>query len=628
MQDLKQSAQQCAAEFWEAFRRLDDDLLNAGSRSGFEEVDALMKRFDSFKATFDNLVRQTEVKHIRQRNALLPIHKLPDELLHLIFHLLLFTTTGLRRSRYVQRISTLRAVSWWWRDLIGRSPLFWAHISSKDHADFVSEALERSLNLPLHLRYIGSHAYRRELAFWDKAFAHHHRWESVAIHEPEGGVIQKYFYLPTPSLKNLLLSTVTGNVRVEAGLDKLFGGALANLEVLRAVQWQNIDWSYGHFTRLRVLEIEDHYALTMGTIFDILSGNPCLEVFRLHYAIIAPYTPPHPLPSPIDLESLKELKWMEVQQEMDPWTGLEGRDVALARILQRIRVPACSKFEVSSWLQDGSGVSPEELVRLILPPMQVIKTARTASEQSTPHPVVVEALFGESEFQLKVSKDSCSSPSFSIRLEALPRSIAKRWMTEQLGEESGRTLDLRLSFEYPGGESSLEDIIYFQQWESVTKLAIDGSSGSQRTIAHELFQLSTPCVSPNGAKMMPFPALQTLRLSYLSFKGKDLIASMTTRFSSNAPITSEAGISAPAALTIVLADGTGVYTEAYIDEIEAIPGIKVVKFLEESPPMHDASSVHSASDWPPPRQPFQLDDDDESGDPSGLEGDPDSENPI
>ncbi|KAG8972325.1 hypothetical protein FRC05_010167 [Tulasnella sp. 425] len=585
--------------------------------TGFEEVDALMKRFDSFKATFDNLVRQTEVKHIRQRNALLPIHKLPDELLHLIFHLLLFTTTGLRRSRYVRRISTLRAVSWWWRDLIDRTPLFWAHISSKDHADFVSEALERSLNLPLHLRCIGSYTYQRELAFWDKAFAHHHRWESVAIHEPEGRAIQKYFYFPTPTLKNLLLSTTWGYVMGEASLDKLFGGASS-------------DWSHGHFTRLRVLEIEDHYTLTMGAIFDILAGNPCLEVFRLHFASFPPYTPPHPLPSPIDLESLKELKWTEVQQEVEPGTDLEGRDVALARILQRIRVSACSKFEVDSWLQDGSGVSPEELVRLILPPMQVIKTARTASGQSRPHPVVVDALFGESEFQLKASKDSCSSPSFSIKVKALPRSIAKRWMTEQLGEELGRTLDLRLSFEHPGSESSLEDIIYFQQWESVTELDINGGSGSQRTIARKLFQLlSTPCVSASGAKIMPFPALQTLRISKLFFKGKDLVASMTTRFSSDAPIASGNGVSTPAALSITLADGTGGRPEEYFNKVQAIPGIKALRlFEEERPAIHDMSSTLSVSDWPPPQQPFLLEDDDESGDPSGLEVDPDFEDDV
>ncbi|KAG8947401.1 hypothetical protein FRC04_010721 [Tulasnella sp. 424] len=635
MQGLKQASEQCAAEFWEAFQRL-DGMLDTGSESGFEGIDALLKRFDSFKATFDDLVRQTEVKPIRQRNALLPIQKLPDELLQLIFHLLLFTTTGLRRSHYVRRISTLRAVSWSWRNLIDRAPLFWAHISSKDHADFVSEALEKSLNLPLHVRSMGSDTHERELAFLDKVFAHRHRWESVAIHEPQAELVQTYFHFPAPTLKKLLLSTDSRQPSEGAGFNKVFGGELENLEVLRAVRWKTIEWSDTHFTQLRVLEIEDYDRLNMGAIFNILAGNPCLEVFRLDFIAFAPYTPPHPIPSPIALESLQELTWTNVRQEVETPTG--GSDVALTRILQRIRVPTCSKFEVDSWLQDGSGVSPEELVRLILPPMQV--TARTTCEKSNLHPIVVDASFGESEFQLKASRGvegrreasrgSCSTPSFSIKVGALPRSIAKRWMTDQLGGESARTLELRLSFEYAEGGPSLGDVIYFQEWESVSKLDINGGSESQQSIARELFLLlSTPCDSANGVKIMPFPALQTLRLSNLPFKGKDLVASMTARFGSDTTIASGDGVSALAALSIILADGAGGRTEEYLDKIRAIPGIKALKLFEEKafslfgepPTIHDTSSILSVSDWPP-LGPFI----EESGNSSESEGDAHSEN--
>ncbi|KAG8947662.1 hypothetical protein FRC04_010596 [Tulasnella sp. 424] len=613
MQSLKQASEQCAAEFWEAFRRL-ECTLDIGSESGFEGIDASLKRFASFKATCANLVRHTEVKHIRQRNALLPIQKLPDELLHLIFHLLLFTATDLRRNFYVWRISTLRAVSWSWRDLIDCTPRFWAHISSKDHTDFVSDALKKSLNLPLHMKYTGSVMHEPELAFLDKVFAHRHRWESVAIHEPQGELVQTFFHFPAPTLKKLLLSTDTGYASGGGALDELFGGELKNLEVLRAVRWKNIKWSDAYFTGLRVLEIEDYYMLDMGPIFNILAGNPCLEVLRLHFIAFAQYTPPHPIPSPIALESLRELTWTDVRQEVETRTG--GRDVALTRILQCIRVPACSKFEVDSWLQDGSGVSPEELVRLILPPMQV--AARTTSGISNLHPVVVDASFGERGFQLKASRDSRSTASFSVDLGALPRSLAKRWMTDQLGEESPRTLDLRLSFEYTEDEPSVADVIYFQQWESVTQLDIDGSSGSQQSIARELFRLlATPYDSANGVKIMPFPALQTLRLSNLiAFNGEDLVASMTARFSSDAPIASGNGVSTPAALSIILGDVTGGHPEEYFNKIRAIQGIKALRLFEERPAIDDISSILSVSDWPPPQP---LDDVDEAWDQSATE---------
>ncbi|KAG8947658.1 hypothetical protein FRC04_010592 [Tulasnella sp. 424] len=619
MQGLKQASEVWAIEFWETFRRL-DGMLDTGSESGFEGIDASLRRFDSFKATFDNLVRHTEVKNIRQRNALLPIQKLPDNLLHLIFHLLLFTTTGIRKNLYVWRISTLRAVSWSWRDLIDRTPLYWVRISSGDGTDFVSDALKKSLNLPLHIKYTGSVMYGPESAFLDTVSAHRHRWESVAIHEPQGELVQTYFHFPAPSIKELLLSTDTGYASGGGGLDELFGGELKNLEVLRAVRWKNVEWDDAYFTRLRVLEIEDCYMLDMGPIFNILAGNPCLEVFRLHFIAFARYHPPHPIPSPIVLESLRELTWTDVRQEVETPTG--GTDVALARILRHIRVPACSKFEVEVWMKDGSGVSPEELVRLILPPMQV--AARTTSGKSNLHPVVVDASFGERGFQLKASRDSRSTASFSVDLGALPRSLAKRWMTDQLGEESPRTLDLRLSFEYTEDEPSVADVIYFQQWESVTQLDIDGSSGSQQSIARELFRLlSTPCDSVNGVKIMPFPALQTLRLfNLIAFNGEDLVASMTARFSSDAPpIASGDGVSAPAALSIILADGPGGRPEKYFNKIRAIPGIKDLKFFEEPPTIRDTPSIFSV--WPPPQP---LDDINESWDPSESEGDADFDN--
>lgn len=258
-------------------------VLNLRSRpkSEFHSIDAFINRLDSFKTSFDSLVRKTELKTIRQRNALLPIQKLSEELLLLIFQSILLTSTARRRRLYVRRISALRAVSSAWRDLIDRTPLFWTHVSSNDHPDFVSNALEKSLGLPLHLNYTAFSPSESESAFFDKASAHQTRWKSVALHEPSAELLQTYFHVPSPFIKALLLSTSIDYASGEAGLDKLLGGEAATLEELRAVGWKNIVWSEAHLTQLRTLEIEDYQMLGMEVIFNILAENPSLEILRL-----------------------------------------------------------------------------------------------------------------------------------------------------------------------------------------------------------------------------------------------------------------------------------------------------------------------------------------------------------
>ncbi|KIO24515.1 hypothetical protein M407DRAFT_212546 [Tulasnella calospora MUT 4182] len=584
MQALKEAAEQCAAEFLEAFQRIDGEL-GTESKSEFHGIDAFVNRLNRFKAAFDNLVRQTEVTTIRQRNALLPIQKLPEELLRLIFHITLLVSADRRRSHYVRRISALRAVSWAWRGLIDRTPLFWTHISSNDHPDFVSNALERSLNLPLYLKHTVPTAPARRPAFFDKVSAHQNRWKYVVLHEPTAELLQTYFHVPNPSITGLLLSTDTGYASGEASLNKLLGGEIANLEELRAVRWKNIVWSEVHFRQLRVLEIEDYHMLGMGVIFDILAENPCLEIFRLHSIVFARYTLPSPTPPPINLDRLVELKLVNIEQVVETETG--GKDAAITRLLRRIRIPACSNFEMDSWLKDGPGISSEELVDLIPPPMQVI--ARGRLETSDTRPVVVDACFGEGNFQFKAVRGSRSRPSFAIKLGALPRSIAKKWITEQMEEESAQTLDLRLRFEYPEGELSLDDISYFQRWESVTSLDINGRSLPPYPSSREfLWHLSTPFVSETRGETMPFPRLKNLRLFDLPFKGKDLVNSITLRFGSDAP--------APEELAIILADGLAGRPEWYIDSIKTIPGVKDVRLSDD---LDEMCSVSSVSDWPP-----------------------------
>ncbi|KAG9045872.1 hypothetical protein FS837_005540 [Tulasnella sp. UAMH 9824] len=590
MEALKQAAELCAAEFLEAFQRV-DGALGTEPKSEFHSIDAFVNRLDSFKLSFDSLVRKAEVKTIRQRNALLPVQKLSEELLRLIFHNILLPSAARRRRHYVRRISALRAVSSVWRELIDRTPLFWTHISSKDHPGFISDALEKSLNLPLHLKYTALSPSESESAFFDKASAHQTRWKSVAMHEPSAELLQTYFHAPNPFITALILSTDTGYGSGEAGLDKLLGGEVANLEQLRAVRWEDIVWSEAHLTQLRILEIEDYQMLGMGVMFTILAENPSLEILRLRSIQFARYTPPFPAAPQINMGHLLELELVGFEQELENGTegpGTGGGDVAVAHILQRIRIPACHRFEIQVLFRNGSGISPEELVHLIPHPMQVVSRGRPVSH---PRNAIMNAYFEEGKLQIKAFRDPRSRPSFTINLIDLPNTIARKWLTEQMGEESGQTLDLRLRFDYSEGELSLDDIASFQRWESVTCLDIIGRPRPPYGPTREfLWHLSTPFVAENGAKIMPFPRMKTLRLLDFPFKGKDLVDSITLRFHSDTP--------APEELKIILGDGPGGRPESYIDSMKSIGGVKDVGFYDDIE-LDETYSVSSGSDWPP-----------------------------
>lgn len=294
---------------------------------------------------------------------------------------------------------------------------------------------------------------------------------------------------------------------------------------------------------------------------------------------------------------LVELKLAGIEQELETGTeraGAGGGDVAIAHILQHIRSPVCHKLEIQLRLRNGSGISPEELVDLIPPPMQVL--SRGGPEVFDSRHAIVNAYFEEEKLQIRAFRDPPSRPSCTIALIDFPNTIARKWLIEQMGEESGQTLDLRLRFDYSEGELSLDDIASFQRWESVTCLDIIGPSRPPYGLSpsREFLQhLSTPFVSENGAKMMSFPRLKTLRLSDLPFKGKDLVDSITLRFHSDTL--------APEELTIILGDGPGGRPESYFDSIRTIAGVKDVRFYDGLE-MDEMYSVSSESDWPPHKE--------------------------
>ncbi|KAG8931213.1 hypothetical protein FRC00_000845 [Tulasnella sp. 408] len=558
-----------------------------------------------FKAAFDDSFHRDVAKHVRHRNALLPIATLPVEILQMIFNIVLFSPRGRRKDRFVWRLTTLRGVSWSWRDLIGRTPSFWAHLSSEDHTDFISEALERSSQTPIHLKHIGKFRDGPDVLFLDKVLPHVHRWEFVAIHQPNLNVAGKYFSISAPNIKTLLLSSL-GNGTYEAGaVGSLFGADLANLEVLR-VDFCGLDWRGVCCTRLRILDIERELSCDMGAILHILASNPRLEILRLHDITFHRDSQPDSIPAPIPLDHLTQLTLIHVEQGTED--SFSVSHPAVATLLQRIRFRIGIPFTIMTRLEGGSPLTPKAFINLIPNPAESLTHLSLVEGFQRAQ---VDVKFQGENFLFRIRDASRSKPVFSAEVNGLPPQVAKEWVLESVRQASGTPVDLRLYFgsdendEYDYQSSfPLEDVSYFQLWESVVDLTLEGNPAAPPYIAQDIQRLlSTPCMSEDGVMVMPFPKLRHLRIYYISdIKTKHLLAMVQVRFASPGSTEAEAAShsAGPAPLTIHCGNGLEALANSPLDKILDVPGVEGV-IIDLSPPISRSSSpISSESDWPPP----------------------------
>ncbi|KAG8919607.1 hypothetical protein FRC01_001205 [Tulasnella sp. 417] len=524
---------------------------------------------------------------------------LPAELLQDIFNLLLFTPHGRRKSGFVRTISNLRGVSWSWRELLGRTPTFWTHISSEDHIDFVSEALKRSYQAPLHLKHIGKNGDDGESPFLDETLPYSHRWESVTLHQPNDDVAAKYFSASAPIIKAFLLSIAA--VPQPGSLGGLFGGALENLEELRVASCESVDWKGLSCVGLRTLDIEGETSLDMGVMFNILIANPKLQILRFENLTFAEYVQPKPTPPPIHLHDLQELTLKDIKYMTED--GYYGDDSPIARILQRIRFRPGTTFIIKEELQTEEFlVTPEEFMSLIPSPVDALAYLHRVDGLQSAE---VQAAFEGDRLELEIKDNPRSKPTFSVDVRGLPQTLAKNWVVGALREV---TTPINLRLQFRNGESTLifllDEVFFFQLWESVVDLALAGNFQLPPDFGRSFLRLlSTRFVSGGGSLVMPFPKLQHLRLTGISgIKAKDMLAMVRARFASPAVPTAHGATPVP--MTIHCGNGVGGWRNKYMDDILATPGVTDVREFYEDLADIWSSSSSSGSEWPPPNDYF------------------------
>ncbi|KIO16056.1 hypothetical protein M407DRAFT_48920, partial [Tulasnella calospora MUT 4182] len=81
------------------------------------------------------------------RNSLVPIHRLPTELLIDIFYASLETNSNRFRG-----LKTIASVAWLWHNIVKWVPELWAVLESRTPAEHLPIFLRRAGNFPLRIK--------------------------------------------------------------------------------------------------------------------------------------------------------------------------------------------------------------------------------------------------------------------------------------------------------------------------------------------------------------------------------------------------------------------------------------------------------------------------------------------
>ncbi|KAG8930840.1 hypothetical protein FRC02_003613 [Tulasnella sp. 418] len=167
----------------------------------YEQLDTKAHYLESILSAFIKHTRN-EIVNIRiQQNALVPIHRLPAELLQDIFlhqalenHLSdlkiedlhmecmkpLSTSHDLKKPRtkmYSLIINMVTPCSRWYQ-LALSTPNLWSYLESSSSLELIRVLLERSKRAPLHISFLAEVESQHERQFMDLVLPHLYRWQS------------------------------------------------------------------------------------------------------------------------------------------------------------------------------------------------------------------------------------------------------------------------------------------------------------------------------------------------------------------------------------------------------------------------------------------------------------------
>jgi len=225
-----------------------------------------------------------------RRNALVPISRLPPEILSLIFSLLSFSAAHNKSDRHVSSLLRLTHVCRLWRDTALNRPHLWSHINfTKLTRVGITEMLARAKMAPLHLEARIDYKNKTQLDFFEQQLeAHISHTRQLSLSEQFQTVLER-FISSAPAMEFLSLADLYSSHShrpihvIPATFLNNTASKLAGLELCRC----NISWKSPLLKGLRSLEIWDPSKKARPPLedwLDALDEMPQLEALILHNA--------------------------------------------------------------------------------------------------------------------------------------------------------------------------------------------------------------------------------------------------------------------------------------------------------------------------------------------------------
>ncbi|KAG8878183.1 hypothetical protein FRB97_002734 [Tulasnella sp. 331] len=339
------------------------------SIEGLLNVDGADADLAIMETSFCHLERRMR-RHIglqqRQRNALLPISRLPLELLARI----LFFSLQLSHSPvgYVKKLQNVAQVCTSWSELVKDTAMFWGVAASSDPTPAILRAVSKSRDAPLDVWYFGrSGAESQRASFLKTVVEHSQRWRSLCLSGADRDVEDRLMQLSTPILHDLEINHDQG-LRRREGLKGDFFVPNEKLYPLRHLELSGrpILWEPSALSRLESLELRNLGPTgrpTMTHLVAILRASPGLVALTLdQLRLDDPDNIAHDN-VPVELPKLTDLTLSRL-----PVRGL--RD-----LLTRIHIPICRRLQVDCTYRPHTTVLDAQTAHLG-PPIQAILSAR------------------------------------------------------------------------------------------------------------------------------------------------------------------------------------------------------------------------------------------------------------
>ncbi|KAG8928739.1 hypothetical protein FRC01_005415 [Tulasnella sp. 417] len=219
-----------------------------------------------------NAASPTKVLERRSHNDLLPIHRLPPELLCAVIE---YTYT---EGSY-KHLFALRSICKLWMEIVDSMPQLWAQIAVHHGADLLSEILRKSTTHPLDVS-CKEDVIRSDLDFKEQVaiFLQHvgpsaGRWRSLRYTARMDAPHQRILGLPLHNLETLTVKISGNSVKYP---DDLNAPRLRNLDVTR------LPLNWGSLSDLLSLQIDGCIpSPTADELYILLKSSPHLELFKI-----------------------------------------------------------------------------------------------------------------------------------------------------------------------------------------------------------------------------------------------------------------------------------------------------------------------------------------------------------